>query len=337
MRATLSPTAIYDDAALAAFPPDGSRATFLYGRMIERLAQSVEEIIHGCASHLKFKDSVLRLPQRLSDLSRVAAEVYCIYFDLLQAVRRDDLDACERLLVEMDAFLNAALPAFYRQWGALPESTARRYLAYVNVDPTTKVDFKALTSSQFNRACRLADEAFGVLERAAPEIAAEIRALLTEIVFVSSGPKSIGFGGATSFFCWGALFLGAETHDNLISMIDGLIHESAHAHLFSLSLGESFVHNPDDERHASPLRRDPRPLDGIFHAAYVCARMHYAHSHAVEARVLSKGEQKEARKALVASRTAFQDGFRTLNEHASLTPLGDRVIDGARSYMSGCS
>jgi hypothetical protein len=135
---------------------------------------------------------------------------------------------------------------------------------------------------------------------------------------------------------WGALFLGAETHDSLISMIDGLIHESAHAHLFSLSLGESFVHNPDDERYPSPLRRDPRPLDGIFHAAYVCARMHYALSHAVEARVLTKGVQKEAQKALVASRTAFQDGFGTLNEHASLTPLGDRVIDSARIYMSGC-
>jgi HEXXH motif-containing protein len=305
--------------------------------MIERLAQSVEEIIRGCGSHLKFKGSVLRLPQRLSDSSRVPAELYCIYFDLLQAVRRDDLDACERLLDEMDTFLKSTRPPFYRHWGALPESTARRYLGYVNVDPTTKVDFKAVSSSQFNQARHLADEAFGVLERAAPEIAAEIRALLTEIVFVSRGSKSIGFDGATSFFCWGALFLNAETHDSVISMIEGLSHESAHAHLFSLSLGDSFVRNSDDELHASPLRRDPRPLDGIFHAAYVSARMHYAHNRAVEARVLSKSEQKEARKALVASHTAFQNGLKTLNEHASLTPLGDRVMDGARSYMSGCS
>jgi len=88
---------------------------------------------------------------------------------------------------------------------------------------------------------------------------------------------------------------------------------------------------------ASPLRRDPRPLDGIFHAAYVSARMHYAHSHAVESRVLSKRELNQARKALVASRTAFRDGLKTLNEHASLTPLGHRVMDAARTYMSGCS
>ena len=36
-------------------------------------------------------------------------------------------------------------------------------------------------------------------------------------------------------------------------MIDGLTHESAHAYLFSLSLGDSFVDNPDDELHAFAL------------------------------------------------------------------------------------
>ena len=45
----------YDDAALVAFPPDGSRAAFLYARMIERLAQSVEEIVQGCSSHLRVR------------------------------------------------------------------------------------------------------------------------------------------------------------------------------------------------------------------------------------------------------------------------------------------
>ena len=89
-------------------------------------------------------------------------------------------------------------------------------------------------------------------------------------------------------------------------------------------LGEFLVHNPDDELHASPLRSDPRPLDGTFHATFVSARMHYAHSHALETGVLSKREQKQSRKALVWRRTAFQDGLKTLNEHASLTPLGDK-------------
>jgi HEXXH motif-containing protein len=300
--------------------------------MTERLAQSVDDIVQGCAPHIEFEESVTQLPQRIRASSRVAPEVYCIYFDLLQAVRRDDLDISARLLSEMDTRMDAPLPSFYARWGALPETTARRYLTYVNVDPTTQINFKPLSASKFNSIRRIADGALEILNRVAPEIDAEIRSLITEIVFVSSASQ-LSFGGATSFFCWGALFLNADRHGTLVAMIDGFTHESAHAHLLALSLGDSFVTNPDDELHPSPLRRDPRPLDGIFHATYVSARMHYAHSHVIESGVLSKNEENEARKSLAVSRSAFSEGFKTLNDYASLTPLGRRVMDAARRYI----
>jgi hypothetical protein len=321
----------YDDAALVAFPPDGQRAAFLHARMIEHLAQSVQEIVRGCSAHLEFQEGIARLSQRIQASSRVAPELYCIYFDLLQAVRRNDLDACARLLAEMASRLDAPLPSFYSRWGTLSESTARRYLTYVNVDPTQQINFKALSASKFDNIRRVANDAFDVLDRVSPEISAETRSLVTEIVFVSS----VSFGAATSFFCSGALFFNADRHRTLVTMIDGLTHESAHAHLFALSLGDSFVTNPDDELHPSPLRRDPRPLDGLFHATYVSARVHYAHSHVIESGVLSENEESEARKTLAASLTAFSKGLKTLNDYASLTPLGRRVMDDARSYMIG--
>ena len=325
----------YDEAALAAFPPDGPRATFLHARMIERLAQSVQEIVRGCSAHLQFEEGVARLSQRIRVACRVAPELYCVYFDLLQAVRRDDLDACARLLAEMESRLDAPLPSFYRRWGALPESTARRYLTYMNVDPTSQINFKALSASEFDNIHRIADDAFAVFERVAPEIGSEIRSLLTEIVFVSSAPnESLGFDAATSFFCWGALFLNADAYRGLVKMIVGLSHEIAHAYLFGLSLGNSFVDNPDDELHPSPLRPDPRPLDGTFHATVVSARIYYALDQVIASGALSKSERNEARKALAASRAAFSDGFKTVNDYALLTALGRRVMDATRSYMT---
>ena len=326
----------YDDAALVAFPPDGPRAAFLHARMIERLAQSVQEIIRGCSAHLQFEEGIARLSQRIQASSRVAPELYCIYFDLLHAVRLDDLNVSARLLAEMESRLNAPLPSFYSRWGALPESTARRYLSYVNVDPTTQINFKALSASKFDNVRRIADDAFSVFARVAPELGAEIRSLLTEIVFVSGAPnESVRFDGATSFFSWGALFLNADAYCGLVKMIVGLSHEIAHAYLFALSLGDPFVNNPDDELHASPLRPDPRPLDGTFHATYVSARIHYALGHVIESGALSKREGNEARKALAASCAAFSDGFKTLSDYASLTALGRRVMDATGSYMTG--
>jgi HEXXH motif-containing protein len=324
----------YDDAALIAFPPDGPRAAFLHARMIERLAQSVQEIVRGCFAHLQFDEGIARLSQRIRESSRVAPELYCIYFDLLQAVRQDDLDASAGLLTEMNTRIEAPLPSSYRRWGALPESTARRYFRYLNVDPSTPFNFKALSASEFDHVCRIADDAFAVFERVAPEIAAEIRSLVREIVFVSGAPNaSSRFHGATSFFCWGALFLNADDYRSLVKLINGLCHESTHVYLFALSLGDSFVDNPDDEVHPSPLRADPRPLDGTFHATYVSARMHYALSHVIASGVLSERDENEARKALAASCAAFSDGFKTLGDYASLTALGRRVMNSARGYM----
>jgi hypothetical protein len=326
-------SADYDESALASFPPDGARAAFLNRRMIDNLARSVGEIVSGC-SDAQLENSIFRLPERIRTSPRVAPEAYCIYFDLLQAVRNDDLDKSIGLLREMNVRLDAPLASFYRRWGALPDATARRYLAYVNVDPTTQINLKALSPWKYYRARQLASHALDLLVRVAPEIAAEIRSLLSEIIFISGVHNdSSPFAGATSFFCWGAMFLNPEVLRTRVAMTDFLVHESAHTFLFSLSLGEPFVENPDDELHSSPLRRDPRPLDGIFHATYVAARMHYADTRVIEAGLLPKGEENEARNARVATSAAFWKGLKTINEHARLTPLGRRVMETARDHM----
>ncbi|MBL6431916.1 MAG: hypothetical protein HPM95_15385 [Alphaproteobacteria bacterium] len=54
------------------------------------------------------------------------------------------------------------------------------------------------------------------------------------------------------------------------------MHEAAHGTLFAMSPVEFYVFNPENERYSSPLRLDPRPLDGIYHATFVLARMHIA-------------------------------------------------------------
>jgi len=108
-----------------------------------------------------------------------------------------------------------------------PKSTTRRYFNYLNVDPTSQINFKALSASGFDNGRRIANKAFAVFEQAAPEIGAEIRSLITEIVFVSGAPnESLRFDRATSFFCWGTLFLNADAYRGPVKMIDGLTHES---------------------------------------------------------------------------------------------------------------
>lgn len=58
-------------------------------------------------------------------------------------------------------------------------------------------------------------------------------------------------------------------------VLEALVHESAHLHFHLAEFDNDFIEAGHDGRYASPLRRDPRPLRGIFlayHALlYMCA------------------------------------------------------------------
>jgi HEXXH motif-containing protein len=134
---------------------------------------------------------------------------------------------------------------------------------------------------------------------------------------------------------WGALFLNPARPKSDIELIESLAHESAHSLLFGFAIDDALVENPDDERFESPLRDDPRPMDGIFHATFVSARMHYAMATMAASGLLSEEEAALARAAMERDRRAFYDGLATVDAKGRLTRRGKGLIAGARDYMAG--
>ena len=174
-----------------------------------------------------------------------------------------------------------------------------------------------------------------LLQQAAPEFVAELKALISELILVV-GPKDakVHFDGGSSYQLWGALFLNAARHKTRIDLIDALAHESAHSRLFSLCTEEVPVRNPDEELHASPLRADPRPLDGVYHATFVSARMHWTMSRVIASGLLTEEELALAIKARDADKRNFEQGYDTVATHARLTGSGHIALDAALAYMS---
>jgi HEXXH motif-containing protein len=164
---------------------------------------------------------------------------------------------------------------------------------------------------------------------------AELKALISELVLVV-GPKDakVHFDGGSSYQLWGVLFLNAVRHKTRIDVIDSLAHESAHSRLFGLCTEEAPVTNADDELHPSPLRREKRPMDGVYHATFVSARMHWAMSRLIASGLLTEEEQALAVQARDADRRNFESGFRTVATHGQLTRTGQIALDAARAYMS---
>lgn len=142
------------------------------------------------------------------------------------------------------------------------------------------------------------------------------------------------FDGGSSYSLWGALFLNANSHDNDIAMVEVMTHETAHCLLYGLSIEESLVLNPDNEYFPSPLRRDLRSMDGIYHATFVSARMHWAMSGLIESGQLDIHERETAEQARIADQQNFNAGYEIIAAHAQLTYTGEQVMANAKKYMS---
>jgi len=184
---------------------------------------------------------------------------------------------------------------------------------------------------------RVADS-MKVIEQGDAELSTELAGLVTQIVGASPfrGPGARPFGSASSLMLWGLLLINAERYDTVLEMIQGIVHESAHLLLFAHSIDEPLVTNAIDERFTSPLRRDPRPMDGVFHATFVTARLHCVNKRLregferLEAPPFSRDELDQK---LHLYRDLYFGGLETVQKHGKVTATGGRIIQETVDYM----
>jgi HEXXH motif-containing protein len=267
----------------------------------------------------------------------VSAAIFGAYCDLVLAIDDHRLDLAETLLTEIGAAPNRPTELLIRDL-ADPriDPIADRYIRLIDTDPA--ISFTVLAPSpEIAAACRgRIAAAFSLLEAGDPALATEIRALIGEIVIAigPDDPTALVFDGASSFMLWGAIILNANGQRTVLEMAQALAHESGHNLLFGLCADGPMDENDGDARYSSPLRADPRPMDGIVHATYVTARMHRTVARLLQAGVLGGATTAEAQASLVAHRRAFAQGIEVIDRHARLTERGHAIMSGARAYMA---
>ncbi|MGH3904507.1 MAG: aKG-HExxH-type peptide beta-hydroxylase [Pseudonocardiaceae bacterium] len=77
--------------------------------------------------------------------------------------------------------------------------------------------------------------------------------------------------GITSVRCFGLVFLrlpdpGPEAEESLMYFLDHITHETSHLVLHTLMNVDPLITNGHAQRFDAPIRPDPRPLYGIYHA-----------------------------------------------------------------------
>ena len=301
------------------------------------LADSLEHIAEQAEGALPFDFSSLnRIVAGIRAGDRYPPAAFSLYADIVLAICDGRHDEATSLLGELALQVPRS-----QAWRVLPLDAPEhamhtaRYLRAMNNDPNVTFAMRPPPADIARRFEQRALSAYGLMKSAAPELAAEFDTLVTDIITVVGDDKAkYQFDGGSSYFLWGALFLNATSHESDIAMVEVMAHESAHILLYACTDEETLVSNPDDELFASPLRSDPRPMDGIFHATFVSARMHWAMSRLLGSGLLDAAASAAAEKAREEDLRHFWAGYDVVASHGKLTGTGSVVMKAAFDYMA---
>jgi hypothetical protein len=321
---------------LVAFRPDPERGRLLYARIKDRLAESFRQIAAASSAVANIDDAQLAaFLDSIAHSDKISPRFFAIYHEMLVAADEDDIAAVSHLFAQLvNAERSESVPSYNLTDEYLGLGNSARYTRWADMDPETPMHLHPLTSDQFTRIAAITRDALALMDAGAPDVSGEIRSLLAEIVFASGGVgDNLVFHGISSFYLWGTVVLNAEGHQTAVEVAQTLAHESSHMHLFAVALDSPLVRNPDEERYHSPLRLDLRPMDGIFHATYVTARMHYVLSRLLASGILSPAQVEQAQAASANHVKSFRQGYEEVCSHGQLTELGQGLLASAHDYM----
>ncbi len=318
---------------LEAFEPSLDRAIRVDARMHSALKDSLVHIAEATSEALpetgRLLDPVIT---RIERGARMQPATFGLYFQLAELLFDGDLVGATGVATEIAALAPAFRPRPVRMRGqgdaadlesVLSRRMGQGFAHYAPIPTATGEAFRTLL-----------DEGFGLLAAGAPELHDEIQTILSEILLAQAPDGAVmEFDGASHYQFWGLLFLNPKHHRTPLAVAEVLAHEAGHSLLFGLTIDEPLVLNPDDELFPSPLRLDPRPMDGIYHATFVSARMAYAMERLAESGVLSPAERDQAWREAEKDRSNFAAGHAVVRAHGRLSRSGQKIMANAAAWM----
>lgn len=310
--------------------PDGANARAFRTELNGRIKSDIAKFARVSSRSLPTQSAALEAAvSRMQTGSRVSPLLFFWHQDLLAALQAQHLDgartALERLTelaphaAEMGPPLRVDTVA-----GSMHEALTRIAASHTvtgdSPDVVTRVEpLEAERRATFGDWVTHAADRIGAAD---PDLLGEIRELVSEVrVYQGQGPR-----GVTSVLAFGAVFLRwpNNVHTGPAYVLETLVHEAAHLALYAVMSVDPLILNGYEGTFASPLRKDPRPLYGIFHQTFVLARLCRLWD-----KLIRVGEAWAEAK-LVEDHRLFLDGYRVIHENAQLTPAGNSIVASMR-------
>ncbi len=324
------------------FSPSRAGGFAVRQRLNADFAASFAHIFAACSEVFEIaEDKAAGLVARIRSGSRETPFLFSLHFRLLAAIEADRLDEAEALVSRILALGPAEPGILFTSLG--PDEfpwDADMVAGYFSDEPDALFRYVAPDPALLPDRRAQLSETLQLLHRTVPGLAEELEELVTTIILARGVLKADEtaaiepFQGASALRAFGAVMFDATPDPSLVECAAYLVHEEAHNVLFALAPMDGVVFNPDAERHASPLRDDARPLEGIHHATFVLARIVYAMQAMIESDLLDDADRTLAADIAATNRPLFFDGLETLRAHAKMTEPGEDALGAAEAYMA---
>ena len=234
------------------FEPGAERGAALDHHMRQRLAKSVDYVFGQVGGDLGVDPLAMASVAANIRSAPQSPHRFGAYYDLVLAIEDDEIEQARALAQELIAYepaIGLSIASIEDRPDAEIERGRRLFLS----DPALAAEPDAALLADTKTRI---DQAFRLLDRGFPEMSAEIRALLREIVIAAGpeDPKVMTFDGSSAYMLWGATLLNARGQTNVLDTAQALAHESGHNLLFGYCADGPLIDNDDDELFESPLR-----------------------------------------------------------------------------------
>lgn len=306
-----------------------------------RLDQIMRDDLAASLAHLYETQDALRSLELESTLDHIRShKVYPVlfgrYFDLVLNLIEDNTSEATRLLKEIIELadkvpIQETLRFSHEELG----DDYERYARLVDIGSKNPGFMATPNEESWSHFRRLMPQAIQLIEQADSRLLQEMEGMVSQVI--AAAPLSVSgsrkFGAASSMMLWGAIMVNVHGHETAVKLAEGLVHETTHHLLFALSKDEPLVVNEVSDSFDSPLRTDDRPMDGVYHATFVCARLIYFYDCLLKLDMFDQHQKEELADVKDDFKKRFNQGLDVVRENAELTALGTDLIACAEAYV----
>lgn len=313
--------------------PLPGRASTVRSKFNDSLIESLTYLLDACCEVIP-SDLFSRVKSKLASLNielKFSGILSLIHEDFYEAVEQKDTQKVVQLVQKLDRDdFQVKEEIKYTSLSEFDEYYQYLIKIIAASETTEEVIYYTLSSEDYEKTKKTIQMGFEVLEKACPDFYKEAQDLISEVLILSA--QRLKNGSSSQFY--GMIYKCCSYRsEKLTDALEFLIHEQSHLYLHILNNTiDPLVLNPQ-ERYEAPLRKELRPLMGIYHATFVIARVIYVLEKVLSQNEMLPEEKEYCQNVIIDYRERFHVGFNTLRENAQMTPLGSQLIQSASQLL----